>query len=69
MTYNIEEEAKRFIERKKVQFRKGLTESASNMTEFIEDNLPPSSERDYAVKAIQEAVLWCNSNVDKHGIK
>lgn len=69
MAYNIEEEAKRFIESKKVQFRKGLTQASDNMSDYILDNLHPSNERDYAIKALQEAVLWCNSSIDKHGIQ
>ena len=39
MAYNIEEEAKRFIESKKVQFRKGLTQASDNMADYILDNL------------------------------
>jgi len=69
MAYNIEEEAKRFVASKKEQFIKGMAESSDNMLQYIQDNLYPSSERDYAIKALKEAVLWCNSCTDKHGIK
>lgn len=69
MAYNIEEEAKRFITSKKRQFKKGLTEASDNMTQYILDNLHSSNERDYAIKALKEAILWCNSSTDKDGIK
>lgn len=69
MAFTIEEEAKRFIESKRVQFIAGLNDAANDMTDYIEDNLYHSDDREYALKALQETVLWCRSCLEKYGIK
>ena len=69
MTYNIEEEAKRFIDSKKTQFLEGLNQSAEDIMQYINDNMHTSDDRRYAAKSMQEVVLWCRSCLDKHGIK
>jgi hypothetical protein len=69
MVLNIEEEAKRFIKGKKQQFISGLEEAAEDLSHFIQDNLHSSDERDYAMKALKEMVLWSRSCCDKHSIK
>ena len=69
MVLNIEEEAKRFIKGKKKQFISGLEEAAEDMAHYIRDNLHSSDERDYAMKALKEMVLWSRSSCDKHSIK
>ena len=69
MAFTIEEEAKRFIEQKRVQFIQGLEDASKDLKHYINDNLHNSDERDYAIKALKEAVLWCRSCTEKHGIK
>lgn len=65
----LEEEAKRFIEAKKVQFIAGLDEGVEDIFEYLLDNLLHSDEREYAIKALQEAVLWSRECANKYGIK
>jgi hypothetical protein len=69
MGFTLEEEAKRFVESKRIQFISGLTDAASDLTNYIQDNLHHSDDRDHALKALQETVLWCRSCLEKHGIK
>jgi hypothetical protein len=69
MGWHIEEEAKRFVESKRIQFLGGLADGADDLAQYIEDNVHQSDEREYALKALQEAVLWCRWSVEKHGIK
>ena len=65
----LEEEAKRFIEAKRVQFIAGLDEGVEDIFEYLLDNLLISDEREYAIKALQEAVLWSRECANKYGIK
>lgn len=65
----LEEEAKRFIEAKKVQFIAGLDEGVEDIFEYLLDNLLHSDEREYAIKALQEAVLWSRECANKYGIR
>lgn len=65
----LEEEAKRFIEAKKVQFIAGLDEGVEDIFEYLLDNLLISDEREYAIKALQEAVLWSRECANKYGIR
>ena len=69
MGFSIEEEAKRFIEHKRVQFIQGLDDAASDLIHYLADNLPNADEKDYAIKALKEAALWARSCATKHGIK
>ena len=69
MGFSIEEEAKRFIEHKRVQFIQGLDDAASDLMLYLDDNLHNADEKDYAIKALKEAALWARSCATKHGIK
>ncbi len=69
MGFSIEEEAKRFIEHKRVQFIQGLDDAAADLLHYLDDNLHNADEKDYAIKALKEAVLWSRSCATKHGIK
>ena len=69
MVLNIEEEAKRFIALKKREFVTELDKMYSTTSDYLVYHLHPSDEREYAIKAVQEAVLWSKSCLDKHGIQ
>ena len=69
MVLNIEEEAKRFIALKKREFVTELDKMYSTTSDYLVYHLHPSDEREYAIKALQEAVLWSKSCLDKHGIQ
>ena len=69
MVLNIEDEAKRFIEIKKREFDAELDKMYNKTSVYLSANLHTSDERDYAIKALQEAVLWSKSCMDRHGIK
>jgi|TARA_R110000803_G_scaffold76641_1_gene141335 hypothetical protein len=69
MVLNIEEEAKRFISMKKSEFVLELDKAVNKTSDYITYQLHYSNEREYAIKALQEAVLWARSCMDKHGIK
>jgi hypothetical protein len=65
----LEEEAKRFIESKKVQFIAGLDDGMDDILDYLLDNLHHSDEKDYAIKALKEAVLWSRECANKYGIR
>ena len=65
----LEEEAKRFIESKKVQFIAGLEDGMDDILDYLLDNLYHSDEKDYAIKALKEAVLWSRECANKYGIQ
>ncbi len=69
MVLNIEEEAKRFIALKKREFVTELDKMYTTTSDYLVYHLHPSDEREYAIKALQEAVLWSKSSLDKHGIQ
>jgi|TARA_R110001592_G_scaffold362854_2_gene678545 hypothetical protein len=69
MVLNIEEEAKRFIALKKREFVTELDKMYTTTSDYLVYHLHPSDEREYAIKALQEAVLWSKSCLDKHGIQ
>lgn len=69
MVLNIEEEAKRFIALKKREFITELDKMYTTTSDYLVYHLHPSDEREYAIKALQEAVLWSKSSLDKHGIQ
>ena len=69
MVLNIEEEAKRFIALKKREFVTELDKMYTTTSDYLVYHLQPSDEREYAIKALQEAVLWSKSCLDKHGIQ
>ena len=69
MVLNIEEEAKRFIALKKREFITELDKMYTTTSDYLVYHLHPSDERGYAIKALQEAVLWSKSCLDKHGIQ
>jgi len=69
MVLNIEEEAKRFIALKKREFITELDKMYTTTSDYLVYHLHPSDEREYAIKALQEAVLWSKSCLDKHGIQ
>jgi hypothetical protein len=69
MVLNIEEEAKRFIALKKREFITEIDKMYTTTSDYIVYHLHHSEERDHAIKALQEAVLWSKSCMDKHGIQ
>ena len=69
MVLNIEDEAKRFIALKKREFVTELDKMYTTTSDYLVYHLHPSDEREYAIKALQEAVLWSKSCLDKHGIQ
>jgi hypothetical protein len=69
MVLNIEEEAKRFIALKKREFVTELDKMYTTTSDYLVYHLHHSEERDHAIKALQEAVLWSKHCMDKHGIQ
>jgi hypothetical protein len=69
MGFSIEEEAKRFIQMKQEQFIDELDVKYYEMLVHIDNNLHGSDEKEYAIKALKEAVLWCSNAAKVHGVK
>tara|TARA_R110001632_G_scaffold95879_1_gene202079 strand:+ start:180 stop:389 length:210 start_codon:yes stop_codon:yes gene_type:complete len=69
MVLSIEEEAKRYVFIKKSEFVTELDKMYIKTSDYIMAHLHTSDEREYAIKALQEVVLWSKSCMDTHGIK
>ena len=69
MVLNIEEEAERYVTLKKKEFVTELDKMYNETSYYIITNLHSSDEREYAIKALQEAVLWSKDCMSTHGIK
>lgn len=65
----LAEEAQAHVNAKKKQFRHGIRDYASNMEQFMLDNLYATHELDNARRNLQAAILWAEESAEVHGIK
>jgi|TARA_R110000765_G_scaffold206535_1_gene311531 hypothetical protein len=65
---NIEEEAAKFRNSYET-FSEALTEAASNMGQYYNDNLYTSEERANAQERLTESIMWAKKAADLHGVK
>ena len=65
----IQEEAKKYSDRKLNSFYADLKRSLKPAEILLTNSLHDSLERDYVLKNLQSSILWAKHCVEKHGLK
>ena len=65
----LEQEAKKHVDKKRLVFEEGLLDHITWVEEFVDANLWESTELDIAKQHLTTTLLWAKRSGEMHGIK